>query len=69
MGYVIGGIACVLYAAFVYYVAIKKPPAIIRIVKLKLGKKMSDNTAVIICYVFASIVLAGGIVLFVLGAR
>jgi len=30
---------------------------------------MSDNTAVIICYVFASIVLAGGIVLFVLGAR
>jgi hypothetical protein len=65
VGYVIGGIACVLYAAFVYYVAIAKPPAIIRIVKLKLGKKMSDNTAVIICYVFASIVLAGGIVLFI----
>jgi len=65
MGYVIGGIACVLYAAFVYYVAIAKPPSIIKIVKLKLGKRMSDNTAVIVCYVFASIVLAGGIVLFI----
>jgi len=65
MGYVIGGIACVLYAAFVYYVAIAKPPSIIKIVKLKLGKRMSDNTAVIVCYVFASIVLAVGILLFI----
>ena len=70
MGYVIGGIACVLYAAFVYYVAIKRPPAIINLIKKKLlSKNMSDNTAAIICYVFASIALAGGIVLFVLGAR
>ena len=35
MGYVIGGIACVLYAAFVYYVAIKRPPSIIRMIKKK----------------------------------
>jgi hypothetical protein len=65
MGYTIGGIACVLYAAFVYYVAIKKPPEIIRIIKLKFGKKMSDKAAVIISYVFATIVLACGIVLFI----
>jgi hypothetical protein len=64
MGYVIGAIACVLYSAFLYYVAIRRPPGIIKMVKLKFGKKMSDNTAAIICYVFASIVLAGGIVLF-----
>ncbi len=69
MGYVIGGIACILYAAFVYYVAIKRPPAIIRLIKKKLNKNMSDNAAVIVSYVFASIALAGGIVLFVLGAR
>jgi hypothetical protein len=65
MGYVIGGIACVLYAAFVYYVAIKRPPAVIKMVKLKLGRRMSDKTASIICYVFASIVLAVGILLFI----
>jgi hypothetical protein len=65
MGYVIGGIACVLYAVFVYYVAIMKPPSIIKIVKLKFGRKMGDKAAVILCYVFASIVLAVGILLFI----
>ncbi len=68
MGYVIGAIACLLYATFVYYIAIKRPPAIIRLVKKKLNKNMSDNAAAIVCYVFASIALAGGIVLFVLAA-
>lgn len=65
MGYVIGGILCVLYAVFVYYVAIMRPPSIIKIVKLKLGRRMSDKTASIVCYVFASIVLAVGILLFI----
>ncbi len=68
MGYVIGGIACVLYAAFVYYVAIKRPPSIIKMIKKKLNKNMSDDTAAVVSYVFASIALAGGIVLFVLAA-
>lgn len=68
MGYVIGGIACVLYAAFVYYVAIKRPPAIIKLIKKKLSKNMSDNAAAIVSYVFASIALAGGIALFILEA-
>ena len=68
MGYVIGGIACVLYAAFVYYVATKRPPSIIRMIKKKLNKNMSDDATAIVSYVFASIALAGGIVLFVLAA-
>jgi len=68
MGYVIGGIACILYAAFVYYVAIKRPSAIINLVKKKLNRNMSDKAAAIVCYVFASIALAGGIVLFIVGA-
>ena len=68
MGYVIGGIACVLYAAFVYYIAIKRPPAVIRLIKKKLNKNMSDDAAAIVSYVFASIALIGGIVLFVLAA-
>jgi len=70
MGYIIGGIACILYAAFVYYVAIKRPPVVIRLIKKKLfNKNMSDNTAAMVCYVFASIALAGGIVLFIVRAR
>ncbi len=68
MGYVIGGIACILYAAFVYYVAIKRPPSIIKMIKKKLNKNMSDDAAVVVSYVFASIALIGGIVLFVLAA-
>ena len=67
MGYIIGGIACVLYAAIVYYIAIKRPPAIIRLIKKKLSKNMSDDAAVIVSYVFASIALAGGIALFIIG--
>ena len=69
MGYTIGGIACLVYAAFVYYAAIAKPPAIIKIIKWKLSKKMSDKAAVILCYVFATIALAGGVVLIILGKR
>jgi len=52
----------------VYYVAIKRPPSIIRLIKKKLNKNMSDDAAVIVAYVFASIALAGGITLFVLAA-
>ena len=66
MGYLIGGIVCVVYAIIVYLIAIKKPPSVIRLIKKKLGGKLSDNGAVIVSYVFASIALAGGIVLFVL---
>jgi hypothetical protein len=66
MGYIIGGIACLLYAGFVYYVAIKRPPRIISLIKKKLSRKMSDDAAAIVSYVFASIALAGAITLFVL---
>ncbi|MEA2016733.1 MAG: hypothetical protein U9O59_08580 [Actinomycetota bacterium] len=69
MGYTIGGIACLVYAAFVYYVAIGKPPSIIKIIKWKLSKNMSDKAAVILCYIFATVALAGGIVLIILGKR
>jgi hypothetical protein len=66
MGYMIGGIACVVYAAIVYAIAIKRPPSIMRMMKKKLGGKISDNGAAIAAYVFASLALAGGIALFVL---
>jgi hypothetical protein len=66
MGFIAGGIVCVLYAAVVYFIAVKRPQAVMRIMKKKLGSRISDNGTAIVAYVFASIVLAGGIVLFVL---
>jgi len=63
---IIGGIACLLYAILVYYIAIKKPPKMIKLVRKKLGKKSTDKAAVILCYIFATLALAGAIVLFVL---
>lgn len=63
---IIGGIACLVYAILVYCVAIKRPPTVIRLVKKKLGKKSTEKAAVIFCYIFATLALAGGIILFVL---
>lgn len=61
----IWGILCLVYAILVYFVAIKKPPKLLNLVKKKLGNKTTDRTAVIVCYVVATMVLAGAIVLFV----
>jgi len=70
LGYIIGGIACLLYAALVFFIAIKRPRKIMDLIKKKLmNKDMSDRTASIICYVFAGIALAGGIALIILGIR
>ncbi len=63
---IIGAIACLVYAALVYYIAIKKPPVMIRLVKKKMGKKSTDKAAVILSYIFATLALAGAVVLFVL---
>jgi len=68
MGYIIGGIACLLYAAFVLYIGIKRPPKLLRFVKMKFGKNMSDNAAAVVCYVFGGLAAAGAVVLFVFAA-
>ncbi len=69
IGYLLGGIACVLYALLVgYFGGIKKAPGLLKIVKMKLGKNMKDETAAKICLVAAVVVLAAGIFLFVFGA-
>ncbi len=62
---IIGAIACLVYAILVYYIAIAKPPKMIRLVQKKLGKKSTEKAAVVLCYVFGSLALAGAIVLFV----
>ena len=69
IGYLLGGIACVLYALLVgYFGGIKKSPGLLKLVKMKLSKKMSDETAAKICIWAAVVVLAAGIFLFIFGA-
>lgn len=68
IGFLLGGIACVIYAVLVgYFGGIKKSAGLIKIVKMKLGKKMKDETASKICLVMALVVLAVGIFLFIYG--
>ena len=69
IGYLLGGIACLLYAALVgYFGGIKKSPRLLKLVKMKLNKNMSDDAAAITSLVAAGVVLAVGIFLFVFGA-
>ncbi len=69
IGYLLGGIACLLYTIFVeYFGGIKKSPGLLKLVKVKLNKNMSDTAAVKISLVAAGVVLAAGIFLFIFGA-
>jgi len=69
IGYLLGGVACLLYAVLVgYFGGIKKSPGLLKLVKMKLNKKMSDDAAAIVSLVAAGVVLAGGVFLFIFGA-
>ena len=69
IGYQLGGIACLLYTVFVgYFGGIKKSPGLLKLVKMKLNKNMSDDAAAIISLVAAGVMLAAGIFLFIFGA-
>ena len=67
-GWALGGIACIISTLVVGGLALKKSPALIKLVKMKLGKKTSDKTAVTFSLVMAGIIGAAGIVFFIVGA-
>jgi hypothetical protein len=68
-GYLLGGIACLLYSALVgYFGGIKKSPGLLKLVKMKINKNMRDDTAARICLIAAGVVLAVAIFLFIFGA-
>jgi len=68
-GWLLGGIASLLYAALVgFFGGVKKSPILLKLVKLKINKKMSDDAAIKICIVVASIVGVFGIFCFIFGA-
>ncbi|MBU0927949.1 MAG: hypothetical protein KKA67_09385 [Spirochaetes bacterium] len=69
IGYLLGGIACLAYTAAVgYFGGIKKSPGLLKLVKMKLGKNMSDETAAKVCIGASVFTLILGIFLFVFGA-
>jgi len=69
IGYLLGGIFCLAYMVGVgYFGGIKKSPGLLKLVKMKLNKNMSDKTAAIICLVFGLIIGALGVFLLVFGA-
>lgn len=67
--YTLGGIICILYTALVFYVGVKRPPSLIKAVKIKINKNMSDQAAVKVCFVAGTLVGIAGIVLFVLSTK
>ena len=68
-GYLLGGIACLVYALLVgYFGGVKKAPGLLKLVKMKINKKMSDEAAVKISWIAAIVVLIAGIFLLVFGA-
>ncbi|MFC1918575.1 hypothetical protein ACFLWW_01180 [Chloroflexota bacterium] len=69
IGYFLGGAACLLYGVLVgYFGGIKKSPRVIKLVKMKINRNMSDDAAAKTSLLAAGFVLAVGIFLFVFGA-
>ena len=69
IGYLLGGIACLVYCVLVgYFGGIKGSPGLLKLVKMKLGKNMSDEKAILICKYAAIVVGAIGVFLLIFGA-
>ena len=69
IGYLLGGMFCLAYAVLVsYFGGIKKNPWLLKMVKMKLGKKMTDETAARISLGFGIFMGAVGVFLLVFGA-
>ena len=64
----IGGLLCIIYTLTVGGLALKRSPGLLKIVKMKLGKNMTDETARTVTLVFAGVIGVAGIVFFILAA-
>lgn len=68
IGYFIGGLVLVAYSILCFYVAIKKPAALFKLTKAKIGAtNKSDEYVEKFVKIWASAALIAGIVVFVLG--
>jgi hypothetical protein len=67
-GWALGGLLCIIYMLVVGGLALKKSPGLIKVIKLKLGKKISDKAVIVMSLVMAGVIGAAGIVFIVIGA-
>jgi len=68
IGYLLGGIACIMYFFGVGIMGgVKKSPGVLKLAKMKINKNMTDEKAAILCLVMGIIIGLVGILLFVLG--
>ncbi len=65
-GWALGGLLCIIYTVVVGGLAIKKSPGLLKLVKMKLGKNMSDEKARTITMVFAGLIGAFGVFCFIM---
>jgi hypothetical protein len=69
IGYLLGGIFCILYFLGVGILGgVKKSPVVLKLAKQKLGKTMSDEKAAKICLIMGIVLGLVGVFLFVFGA-
>ncbi|HAL74896.1 MAG TPA: hypothetical protein DCM45_07420 [Clostridiales bacterium] len=66
-GWALGGLLCIIYTLVVGWLALQKNTGLIKIVKMKMGKKATDQAAVTISLVMAGIFGVAGIVLLIIG--
>ncbi len=66
-GWALGALLCFIYTFIVGGLALKKSPKLIKIVKMKLGQKTTDQTVITISLVMAGLVGVAGIILLVIG--
>ncbi len=67
-GWALGGLLCIIYTAVVGFLGYKSNPGLLKIVKMKLGKNMTDEKARKVTLIFAGIVGAFGIFCFIMAA-
>ena len=56
---------CIVYALVLFWAAFMKNAFFIKMVKMKFGKKMPDERAITIMFVFAAIMAVVSIILFI----
>lgn len=68
IGYLLGSIACFLYAGLVgYFGGVKKQAGLLKLVKMKINKNMTDEVAAKWCIGASIVVFLIGVLLIVLG--
>lgn len=65
-GWALGGLLCILYTVVIGGLALNKSPGLIKIVRMKMGKKTTDETAIKVSLAMAVIFGIAGIVLFII---